>query len=69
MNDSRALLLNKKSNQLTSQDKVDIKNYKMVLFRLAKKSEGLEYNAAAAEHMRQTRAKNKIINKNCTKIR
>jgi hypothetical protein len=62
-NDDRALLLDKPFNLLTLDDRKNIKNYKMKIFRLKLKSEGDDYNKAAMEHMRKKRAETKIINK------
>ena len=59
-NDPRALLLTKPFNQLTPDEIIQKKNYKMVLFRLAKKAESGEYNQNAMLHMRIKRAENKI---------
>ena len=61
-NDPRALLLTKPFNLLTEQDKRDVKNYKMVIFRLAKKAESGEYNKNAALYMKNKRAESKIEN-------
>lgn len=61
-NDDRALLLDKPIHLQTPDDRKNIKNYKMKIFRLKLKSEGDDYNKAAMEHMRKKRLETKIKN-------
>jgi len=60
--DKRAYLLTKNFKDLSPEEIIDKRNYKQLLYRLAKKAEGDEYNKSAMEHMRKKRAENKIIN-------
>jgi hypothetical protein len=61
--DKRSYLLTKNFKDLTPEEIIDKRNYKQLLYRLAKKSEGDEYNKSAMMHMRKKREENKIINK------